>query len=90
MTTEKIFEPIQRIAFGANPLPSPLGRNESGRRLRSTASPGLSDEALTAVVVAEGRANAARSGTPASTEVIAGKTAGNIDTTPLAKRFKNK
>ncbi len=90
MTTDKIPEPIQRIAFGANPLPSPLGRKESGRQLRGTASPGFSDEAVKAVVVAEGHKNAAKSDVPASTEVIAGKTAGNIDTTPLANRFKSK
>lgn len=90
MTTDKISEPIRRIAFGANPLPSPLGRKESGRQLRGTASPGLSDEAVTAVVVAQGHADAAKSGTPASTEVIASKTAQEIDTTPLATRFKNK
>jgi hypothetical protein len=90
MTTDKIPEAMQRIAFGARPLPSPLGRKESGRQLRGTASPGLSDETVTHVVAAKGHENTAKSGIPASTEVIAAKTAGKIDTTPLAMRFKNK
>jgi hypothetical protein len=90
MTTERISEPMPRIAFGATPLPSPLRRNEPGRQLRASASTGLSGESVTAVVFEEGHASAARSGAPASTEVIAGKTAGNVDITPLATRFKNK
>jgi hypothetical protein len=39
------------------------------------------------VVVAEGAGDADRSSGPASTEAVA-QTTGDIDTTPLAKRFK--
>jgi hypothetical protein len=81
MTSDKIPEPMRRVAFGATTLPSlPRQSNASGRQLRSAASPGFSDEVLKVV----------ESGAPVSTEVIAEKTAGKIDTTPLAKRFKNK
>jgi hypothetical protein len=80
--------PMQRIPFGAKPLQSaPIETNAAGRQLRSTASQGVSDAAVKPVVVAEGAGDADRSSGPASTEAVA-QTTGDIDTTPLAKRFK--
>jgi hypothetical protein len=89
MTSDKIPEPMKRIAFGAKPLPpEPDQIHQSARQLQGNVSRGSSESGIKPMIVVEGLEKTEAKEGPASTQVTPQKATKEIDTTPLAKRFK--